>query len=306
MNRQRVALPVGQHLDEFAAFQQRLGGEGDALRQAEAREHGRHVGVALVDRHAVGAVELDVLVALLELVRVHAPGGAREVAHDVVALLDVVRMLRRTIALDVGRRGHGDEVQGADAARHQRLVAEFAGADHAVDVVADQVDGAVAHAQVDLDVGVAVAEAGQVGQDDLLRHRGAHVDAQPPRGVGLRIRHAGFHVVEVVQQPRGALEVGGAVGRDGDAPGRAVEQLHAQARFQRLDLLGDGALGQGQRVGGTGEGAGFDHADKDPHCLDLIHRMPVQGDRRMPEGGGFSHKECAPTVCPIVLRLETE
>jgi len=150
------------------------------------------------------------------------------------------------VALQVLGRGHRDELQVADAPRHQRLVGQLAAADHAVHVVADQVHHAVAHAQVHLDVGVARMELGQVGQDEQLRHRRAHIHAQAPARVGAGVGHARLDVIEVGEQANGALVVGGAVRRHGDASRGAVEQLHAQALFQRLHMLGDRGLGQAQ------------------------------------------------------------
>jgi len=48
--------------------------------------------------------------------------------------------------------------QVADAAGHQRLVGDVAAAHHAVDVLVDQVDPTIAHAHVELDIGVACVE----------------------------------------------------------------------------------------------------------------------------------------------------
>ena len=111
-------------------------------------------------------------------------------------------------------------------------------ADHAVHVVANQVHGAVAHAQVELDVGNARLEIRQVRNDEQLRHRGAHVHPQPAHGVGAGVGHAGFNVIQVRQQPHGALVVGRAIGRHGHAAGGAVEQLHAGLP-PTLVLVGD-------------------------------------------------------------------
>src|SRR2546427_9022270 len=70
---------------------------------------------------------------------------AREEGDDLVLRIQFGRMLGHAVACQVGGRGHGDPVRGADAPRHQGLVAELAPADHAVHVVADQVHQAVAH-----------------------------------------------------------------------------------------------------------------------------------------------------------------
>ena len=64
----------------------------------------------------------------------------------------------RAGAFQVARRGVDAEAQVADAAGHQRLVGDVAAAHHAVDVLVDQVDPAIAHAHVELDIGVACVE----------------------------------------------------------------------------------------------------------------------------------------------------
>ncbi len=50
------------------------------------------------------------------------------------------------------------KVDFRDAAGDQGLVGEIAATDHAVDVLADQVDRAVGDAEIDLDVGITGVE----------------------------------------------------------------------------------------------------------------------------------------------------
>ncbi|MNR60888.1 hypothetical protein D3C85_1824880 [compost metagenome] len=59
------------------------------------------------------------------------------------------------------------------------MVGELAAAQHAVDVLADDVDHAVADAQVELDLGIARMEIGQGRHQDQPRQRAGHIDAQP-------------------------------------------------------------------------------------------------------------------------------
>jgi hypothetical protein len=144
-------------------------------------------------------------------------------------------------------------------------------ADHAVHVVADQVDDAVTDPQVQLDVGIAGMKVRQVRNDEQLRHRGAHVHAQPAARVGARVRHAGLDIVQIGEQAHGAVVVGSAVGRHRHAACGAVEQLHAQALLQRLHMLGHGGLGQVERIRRPGERAGLHHPHEYAHGLYLVH-----------------------------------
>ena len=242
------------------------------LRHTHAVQGCGDIAVDFVHAHLVRAVDVDGLGPFAELQRVVAAGLGRKIQQAGVLFFQLQRMLRRALACQVVGRCHGDVFQIANAPRHQRLVAQLPPADHAVHVVANQVHGAVAHAQVELDVGKACLEVRQVRNDEQLRHRGAHVHPQAAHGVGAGVGHAGFNVIQVRQQPHGALVVGRAIGRHGHAAGGAVEQLHAQALLQRLHVLGDGGLGQRQRIGGARECAGFNDTGEYAHGLYLVHR----------------------------------
>jgi hypothetical protein len=134
-----------------------------------------------------------------------------------VAVLQIQRVLGRAVLGQITGCGHGHEFEVADTPRHQGLLGQLAATDHAVHVVTDQVHRAVAHAQVDLDVGVARLELGQPRNDEQACHGGAHIHAQAPARRGTRLAEAGFHIVEVGQQPHDTVVVGRAIGRDGDA-----------------------------------------------------------------------------------------
>ncbi|KAG1580758.1 hypothetical protein G6F46_015471 [Rhizopus delemar] len=69
--------------------------------------------------------------------------------------------LRHAVAGNIGRRSAGDRLQGADAARDQAGIFQFAGAEHAVHGLLHHIHGAVAQAKHQLDVGVFVVEITQ-------------------------------------------------------------------------------------------------------------------------------------------------
>ncbi|MPM59841.1 hypothetical protein SDC9_106687 [bioreactor metagenome] len=217
----------------------------------------------------------------MELQRKAARRHAPEKDHAVVPLLQIAWMLRRAVARKIFGRRHGDEFQIAHAPCHQRLVGEFAAADHAVHVVADDVHRAVAHAQVEVDVRVARLELREMRNDEQARNRRAHINAQSPARRGARLGHAGFQLVEIGEQAHGAVVIGGAVGGHGHAACGAVEQLDLEPVFQRLHVLGDGGFWQLQRVGSECERARLHHAREDAHCVYLVH-------------GADSHTRCMP------------
>jgi hypothetical protein len=163
-------------------------------------------------------------------------------------------------------------LQIAQVPGHQRLVADGAAAHHAVDVVADQVDIAVADTQVELDFRVALVKGWQRRDEDHAGQRAGHVHPQPAPGHGRGGGQAGFGVVHIGQQAGHPLVVGGAVGGDVDLARGAVEQAHAQSCLQLLHQLGHAGLAHVQGVGSLGEAAGFHHAGECLHRIETVHR----------------------------------
>jgi hypothetical protein len=106
------------------------------------------------------------------------------------------------------------------------------------------------------------AEVGQqVGQESIAE-RGRRGEAEQSIDFGAHRRYGPVAVVEGVPGLAGEVEVEPAGLGQGHAPGRAMQQLHAQARLQRADLFADLGLGQAQALGGPGEAAGLDHGQQ--------------------------------------------
>ncbi len=87
-------------------------------------------------------------------------------------------MARRAVARRVGRGGAAHPVQIEQAAGDQAGIGQRAAADHAVGAVANEIDNAVADAQIDLYLRVARQKIGQRGQQQPARGAAAGVDAQ--------------------------------------------------------------------------------------------------------------------------------
>jgi len=186
-----------------------------------------------------------------------------------------LRVLGRARALQVAGGGVHAQLQVAHMACDERRVGEGATAHHAVHVVAHHVHRAVAHAHVDKDVGVLRVERGQRGDEDQARQGAGHVHPQAAPGRGGGGGNAGIGIVQVGQQAHHALVVGGAIGRDLHAPGGAVQELHAQARFELLHQLRDGGAAQVQGEGSLGEAAGFHNAGEGLQGVKTVHGVQV-------------------------------
>ena len=184
-------------------------------------------------------------------------------------------MARLAVALEIGRRRAGDEMQFADPSGDERLVGQLAGAHHAIDVLRDQVDRPVGHAEVDLDVRIAGMEIRQRRNDDQQRQRRADVDAKP----ALQARPATASCCRRARRGRPAAAPPARSRRRRPASrSRAgwsgCSSLVLEVRLQRLDQLGDGRLRHAQQVGRAGEGAGLHDADERPHGRKLVHWNP--------------------------------
>jgi hypothetical protein len=92
-----------------------------------------------------------------------------------------------------------------------------------------------------------------------------------PRGLACALRQVGLDLFQLGEHARGAFVVRRALGRDGHAPCRALQQLHAQVRFQLLHQLGHAGPRHLQLVGGARERAGLDDAGEHTHGGNLVH-----------------------------------
>lgn len=86
------------------------------------------------------------------------------IVHHRKTLFQIARVARRTVKRQVGWGGAADPVQIEQAPGDQAGVGQRTAADHAVGAVADQIDHAVADAQIDLYLRIACQKVGQCRQ----------------------------------------------------------------------------------------------------------------------------------------------
>ena len=91
------------------------------------------------------------------------------------------------------------------------------------------------------------------------------------------LRSAPLRGLEIGDQPARLGEEGLALLGQGQRPGRAAEQLGAQMRLQRRDLLADGALGRGVFARDRRERAGLDDAHEDFHGGETVQGSFLPG-----------------------------
>ncbi|MNR03063.1 hypothetical protein D3C85_1189420 [compost metagenome] len=151
------------------------------------------------------------------------------------------------------------------------MISQLAAAHHAIDVLVDQIDDAIADAHVDLDVRVSRMKLRQRRHQNHARKRTGHIHPQSPPGHGRCTRQTGFGIVQVSQQSHHALVVDGAVGGDVNLACGAVEQFHPQPRLQLLHQLRDAGLAHVQRLGGLGEAARLHHPGEGLHRIETVH-----------------------------------
>ena len=195
----------------------------------------------------------------------------------------------------MGRRAASREVVGArervarqalEPAPHQRLVEDVAAAHHAVDAFRDEIDRAVAAADLEPDVRVARAEVGQGRRQHVDAERGRHIDAQATSRAAVRVHEPGFQFADVVEDVPDACVVGSAVVGQAHPARRPLQQADAEVLLEPRDVLTDARLRQVERERGRGEAAGIDDLDEQLHREKPIHPCIVHAFRTVRSIGG--------------------
>ncbi len=263
----RAEPVLGQHPHQAAVLQRVLGDEVRLQDDAHAGDGGLAQHVAAVGAQpalhahpclAVGAVQGD-------LVQRHVAVGQEFVAGDVGS------QARRAGALQVGRRGVQSGLHLAELARDQGRGDLAGDADRHVVAFLDDVHHAIGQRQVQRDLRIARAVAGQARPQPGDAEAEGRVDAQRAGRSQRLLADRRLHVVELGQQHLAALVIRGADAARADPAGGAVEQAQAQPLLQPGHLPGDAGGGHAQRLGGAVEAVAVDHGDEHAHRFQRIH-----------------------------------
>jgi len=148
---------------------------------------------------------------------------------------------------------------------------EVAGPQPHVRALLHEVDDAVGHLDLDLDLRVAREEFRQ-RRHELVRAEGrAHVHAQLPARARAEARHLVLRLLDVGEDSLRAMEERLAFRRERQAARGAVEEPHAEAVFHARHELRNGRGREPQLAGRRGEPALLDGADEGGHVRRDAH-----------------------------------
>ncbi|EEF22342.1 conserved hypothetical protein [Ricinus communis] len=177
--------------------------------------------------------------------------------------------------VEVRWRGAHHRCAHAQLARDEVRLQRVGDAQRQVDALLDQVDGAVAHLQVDRRARVAPQEFADGAQQLGLRQRLRTGDAQQaPRRVSLvaeRYRHAVRHLQHAAAAGQRKLA---GVGQ-AQAAGAAVQQAGAGPCLHLRQVARDHGARHAQGLGGAYHAAALGDADKHAGGGDTVHIRPV-------------------------------
>lgn len=213
--------------------------------------------------------------AVDSLRRVERPAREMREIGDEQAVVpqQVRRRLRHAAPREIGRAGADDAPHLRDLARHQRAVGELAAAHGHVDILRDQIDLAVGHAELDLDARVARQEIRQELRDLVASDGRSGVDPDEPLQAPAGRRHLGFGGLDRRENLPAAPEVRLALDGQRDAPGGAGEKLDAEPLLDPRHDLRDRGRRQAEVVRRGGEAALFRHPHEGIHVVG--HDAPI-------------------------------
>ena len=127
----------------------------------------------------------------------------------------------------------------------------------------------------ELDRGVSLTEAGdRLGHDRRAGARERREPQAPAPQPGDRLE-LGLGVGQPGEDRVGVLDERTARVGEPDAAGVALDEPGAGLAFERGDLLRDGGLGVGERIGGGGERAAGGDLAQDAHSADIEHKRTL-------------------------------
>ena len=190
---------------------------------------------------------------------------------------EILQRLRRAVAAQIIGAGAIDDAQVAERTGHEVVFRQRAGAQHAVETLAYQIDQAIGAAQLQLDRWMRLQEFRQSPDHDVAGHAGGHVHPQAPAQRLATLLEHRLQLVHVPQQILAALVEGLAVVGQADLARRPVQQPRAEQAFQLLHGHGRAGLGHRQALGGAREAGHFRHPQEYPHRIEFVHAPSRRG-----------------------------
>ena len=287
----------GEDLHQFTSGQMLTDQPGGHLAYAKALYDGIHPGLGIADlQPSRGVVVFHRVVAVLQQPRAGAAIGAA-VEHG----LHVGQRFQR-----IGQRACLCQITGRTAENApllpQKAVADggrpgVAAADayRNINAFFGQVDKTVGQRDLRLHAGVLAHEIEQQGHDPQAAIGGWQIDAQLANGrraFGLEYMFGFFQVAQDLLA--GAVEGLTGIGQCQPSCG-ALQQPHAQSRFQPCHGLANGGVGQIQALGSGSEAAGIDDADKHINAFEAFGW--VHGG--VLKVGCCAHAACQSGICVL-------
>lgn len=215
---------------------------------------------------------------LLAVAPAQRPGahaaGLRRADADPVEAAQVAWMADWRLVAEVGGRGEEDQVARRQVARHHPGRQFETTADGGVEAFADEVDLAIVEMPVGHDVRIAFEELAEQRQDVVAAEGQPHADLQRAAGLVADAGDVGESGLDALQAAADLLQETLPGFGQGQAPGAALEQAHAEVAFQAGDVLAHPGRRQAQAPGGLGEATGLGAADE---ALDVAEGFHGKG-----------------------------
>jgi hypothetical protein len=155
---------------------------------------------------------------------------------NAIAFCEFGQLLRWSVFFKMGRRTAQHVPPGGKATDDETGIGRQRQPDRKVESLVDQIDGSLAHGQIDLGVGVGRQEFGGY-RCDKRDDMGGRVDAKRTARCGLQGAGEFVGQFEIRKDLRAAIVIGLADFRETDLAGRAMEKPRAKPVLQRLDVV---------------------------------------------------------------------
>jgi hypothetical protein len=186
---------------------------------------------------------------------------------------EFARVRGRAVGGKIGRARTDDASDAADPDRDHARIRQLADTQREIDMLIEKIDDAVDQHHLDIDLAIGLeelrhdrdemetAEHDRRGQDEFAPGRAVFAGRRP------------FRFAKIVQNAPTRLEVLTTGVRQGDLPGRAIEQLHPQCLFELGHFPAHGRQRHTQAARGRGEALRLHHYGEYRHRLEPVHLL---------------------------------